>query len=65
MKKNLTEKIIDGNFTLKINPADTIAWKLLMLIDGATSKGETIEQISHRYGYTKEHFYKLKRALLI
>ncbi len=61
MKKNLTEKIIDGNFTLKINPADTIAWKLLMLIDGATSKGETIEQISHRYGYTREHFYKIKK----
>ena len=61
MKKNLTEKIIDGNFTLKINPTDTTAWKLMMLIDAATSKDETIEQISHRYGYTREHFYIIKK----
>lgn len=61
MKKNLTEKIIDGNFTLKINPADTTAWKLMMLIDAATSKDETIEQISHSYGYTREYFYVIKK----
>jgi len=61
MKRNLTEKIIDGNFTLKINPADPTAWKLMMLIDAATSKDETIEQISHRYGYTREHFYIIKK----
>jgi transposase len=61
MKKNLTEKVIDGNFTLKISPADTTAWKLMMLIDAASSKDETIEQISHRYGYTREHFYIIKK----
>lgn len=61
MKKNLTKKIIDGNFTLIINPDDTTAWKLMMLIDAATSKDETIEQVSHRYGYTREHFYVIKK----
>jgi len=61
MKKNLTEKIIDGNFKLKINPEDTTAWKLMMLIDAATSIDETIEQISHKYGYTREHFYVIKK----
>lgn len=61
MKKNLTEKTIEGNFILKINPKDTAAWKLMMLIDAATSKDETIEQISHRYGYTREHFYIIKK----
>jgi transposase len=61
MKKDLAEKVIDGNFTLKINPVDTTAWKLMMLIDAATSKDETIEQISHRYGYTREHFYIIKK----
>lgn len=61
MKRNLTEKTIDGNFTLKINPKDTTAWKFMMLIDAATSKNETIEQISHRYGYTREHFYVIKK----
>jgi len=61
MKKNHAKKTIDGNFTLKINPKDTIAWKLMMLIDAATSKEESIEQISHRYGYTREHFYVIKK----
>ena len=61
MKKNLTEKTIDGNFTLKINPSDTTAWKLMMLIDAASSKDETIEQIAHRYGYTREYFYIIKK----
>lgn len=61
MKKDLTEKVIDGNFTLKINPSDSTAWKLMMLIDAVTSKEETIEQISHRYGYTREYFYIIKK----
>jgi transposase len=61
MKNDLTAKVIDGNFTLKINPADSTAWKLMMLIDAASSKDETIEQIAHRYGYTREHFYVIKR----
>lgn len=61
MKKNLAEKTIEGNFTLKINHKDTTAWKLMMLIDAATSKEETIEQIARRYGYTREHFYVIKK----
>lgn len=61
MKKNLAEKTINGNFTLKINPKDTTAWKLMMLMEAATSKEESIEQISHRYGYTREHFYVIKK----
>ena len=61
MKKNLAEKSIDGKFTLKIKPEDSTAWKLMMLIEAATSKSETIEQIAHRYGYTREHFYIIKK----
>lgn len=62
MKRNLAEKSIDGKFTLKIKPDDSMAWKFMMLIDAANSKGETIEQIAHRYGYTREHFYIIKKC---
>jgi len=61
MKKNLAEKVINGKFSLKIKPTDTTAWKLMMLIDAANSKEESIEQISKRYGYTREHFYIIKK----
>lgn len=61
MKKNLTAKTINGKFTLTINPEDSTSWKLMMLIDAATSKDKTIEQIAHKYGYTREHFYIIKK----
>ena len=61
MKKNLTEKVINGKFSLKIKPTDTTAWKLMMLIDAANSKEESIEQIAKRYGYTREHFYIIRK----
>jgi len=61
MKKNLTEKTIKGKFSLKIKPTDTTAWKLMMLIDAATSTEESIEQIAHKYGYTREYFYIIKK----
>jgi len=60
MKKNLTEKIINGKFSLTIKPTDTTAWKLMMLIDAATSKEESIAQIADNYGYTREYFYVIK-----
>ena len=61
MKKNLTEKVINGKFSLIIKPTDTTAWKLMMLIEAANSKEESIEQIAQRYGYTREHFYKIRK----
>ncbi len=61
MKKNLKEKLIEGKFSLIIRPTDPIAWKLLMLIEAATSKDKSIGQIAKEFGFTREHFYKIKK----
>ena len=61
MKRNIEEKVINGKFSLTIKPTDTTAWKLMMLIDAASSKEGSIEQIAQRYGYTREHFYKIRK----
>lgn len=60
MKTNLASKTYFGSISLNIEPTDTIAWKFLMLLEAAWSKDETIENIAHRYGYTREHFYTIK-----
>ena len=62
MKKTLAKKIVKGKFQLTIDSNDPIAWKLMMLIEYATSDKKTIAQIAHEYGYTREHFYKIKRT---
>ncbi len=32
-----------------------------MLLEAATSKEETIEQLARKFGYTREHFYTIKK----
>jgi len=55
-------KSLNGNISLVINENDPIAWKLSMLIEAASNKDEKIEDLARRYGYTREHFYVIKRA---
>ena len=61
MKNNLTPKTFDGAILLEIASTDAIAWKFLMLLEAAASKEETIERIAHKFGYTREHFYTIKK----
>jgi len=62
MKKNMPPKSLNGNISLVITENDPIAWKLSMLIEAASNKDEKIEDLARRYGYTREHFYVIKRA---
>jgi hypothetical protein len=58
MKKNQAAKLYEGLISLDIAPTDTIAWKLLMLIEAATTKEEQhVGDIASKYGYTREYFY--------
>jgi transposase len=61
MKSNLISKSHEGVISLKIEPTDTIAWKFAMLMEAATTKERTVEQIAHKFGYTREHFYIIKK----
>jgi hypothetical protein len=63
MKKNEDIKSLSGLISLDISPTDTIAWKLLMLIEAATSnRGQRIEDIAVKFGYTREYFYQVLKA---
>lgn len=62
MKKNATPKMLQGSISLIVNPEDAIAWKLAMLYEAASSKEKNIEELAKKYGYSREHFYVLKRA---
>ena len=63
MKKNYPPKSLSGLISLDIVPTDAIAWKLLMLFEAATCKGEQrIEDIAAKFGYTREYFYHLLDA---
>ena len=60
MKKNETQKTLSGLISLDIAPSDTIAWKLLMLIEAATCSHERrIEDIARKFGYAREYFYQV------
>lgn len=61
MKRNLPSKTFKGATELLISPEDTVAWKISMLFEAATNTGMTIEDIAKKYGYTREHFYVIKR----
>jgi len=61
MKRKLIPKSHEGVISLKIDPTDTVAWKIAMLMEAATTKDGTIEQIAHKFGYTREHFYTIKK----
>lgn len=62
MKSNLDEKSLQGSISLTISPRDTVAWKLLMLFEAASHTQDKIENIAKKYGYTREHFYVIKKA---
>ncbi len=62
MKANLREKSLKGSISLTVSPKDAVAWKLLMLFDAASNAKERIEDIAKKYGYTREHFYVIKKA---
>jgi transposase len=62
MKANLPERSFEGGISLTVNPKDPVAWKLLMLFDAASQSQERIEDIAKKYGYTREHFYVIKKA---
>ncbi len=60
MKKNVPPITIDGSISIQIKPSDTTAWKLAMLFEAAHNPDNlTIEQISAKYGYTREYFYQV------
>ena len=43
-----------------INQEDSLALKIAMLVEG-TSTDMKIEDLAKKYGYTREHYYHLKR----
>ena len=62
MKRNISAKIFEGITKIKITSDDPVAWKLSMLFEAGVSSGERIEDIARNYGYTREHFYVIKKA---
>ena len=62
MKKNIRAKSYHGAIPLSVSLDDPIAWKLLMLFEAASSKEGRIEDIAGKFGYTREHFYIIKKA---
>ncbi|MCF8337466.1 MAG: helix-turn-helix domain-containing protein [Bacteroidales bacterium] len=62
MKKDALPKLFEGAISLHVSPKDPAAWKLMMLFEAANSKDSKIQEIANNYGYTREHFYVIKRA---
>lgn len=62
MKSTLPEKSLNGIISLRVSPRDSVAWKLLMLFDAASQEEDKIEDIAKKYGYTREHFYFIKKT---
>lgn len=60
MKRDMPAKVKKGVTEMMIASKDSIAWKLSMLFEAATSSSEKIEDIAKNYGYTREHFYVIK-----
>jgi len=61
MNKTASPISIKGSINLSIEPTDPVAWKLLMLYEAASIKADKIASIAKKYGYTREHFYVIKR----
>jgi hypothetical protein len=59
MKKLNDPVLIKGMITLEVDPNDSVTWKLAMLLEAAFTPDSTIEQISKKYGYTREYFYQV------
>lgn len=62
MKKDALPKTLQGSILLTIRPKDAIAWKMAMLYEAASSKEKNIEEIAKNYGYSREHFYVIRRV---
>lgn len=62
MKKNTSVKSFEGKIQLSVSPQDSVAWKLSMLFEAAHPSSDRIEDIAQRYGYSREHFYVIKKA---
>ena len=62
MKNDITSKTFSGNIELSVSPNDPIAWKLSMLFEAARASSGRIENIAGKYGYSREHFYVIKKA---
>lgn len=63
MKKNVPPVVLQGAINLEIDPSDTLLWKLSMVFEAAHNSDLTIEQISSKYGYTREYFYQVLNKL--
>ncbi len=63
MKKNVPPVTLQGAISLEIDPSDTLLWKLSMVFEAAHNSDLTIEQISSKYGYTREYFYQVLNKL--
>lgn len=61
MKTDRAAKTFNGSISLTLEPTDAIAWKFTMLLEAALAGEESIEKIARKYGYTREHFYKIKQ----
>lgn len=59
MKKTHNSILHEGSISLQINPSDPLIWKLSMLLEAGMTQSSTIEQISAKYGYTREYFYQV------
>lgn len=59
MKKHNSPISFQGMITLDIDPSDTTLWKLSMLLEAAFRKDCSIEELSAKYGYTREYFYQV------
>ena len=61
MKSNKAAKVFKGSISITVASTDPIAWKFSMLLEAASANEDSIEKIAGRYGYTREHFYKIKK----
>jgi len=59
MKKQQHTIRLQGSVTLDVDPSDSLLWKLSMILEASIRKDATIEQLSSRYGYTREYFYQV------
>lgn len=62
MKKGTLSKNYHGKIELSVSANDPIAWKLLMLFEAAQDKSGRVEDVAKKYGYSREHFYVIKKA---
>ncbi|MCC5930125.1 MAG: helix-turn-helix domain-containing protein, partial [Cyclobacteriaceae bacterium] len=65
MKKNSNPISLKGLITLDLQPSDTLLWKLAMIVEAACRDDCTIEELSAKYGYTREYFYQVLNKLNI